>query len=80
MLKWDKLRKASLMVVSECDTEDRARIKQLTDIIENKANQFLGKPNKKPLDIKRCELLAQCLACGQDASYGTGLYLSLIHI
>lgn len=74
VLKWDKLRKASLMVVSECDTEDRARIKQLTDIIENKANQFLGKPNKKPLDIKRCELLAQCLACGQDASYGTGLY------
>ena len=72
--KWDKLRKASLMVVSECDTEDRARIKQLTDIIENKANRFLGKPNKKPLDIKRCELLAQCLACGQDTSYGTGLY------
>ena len=72
--EWDTLRKASLMVASECDAEDRARIKQLTDIIENKADQYLDKPNKKPLDIKRCELLTQCLACGQDTSFGTGLY------
>ena len=72
--EWDELRKASLMVASECDVEDRARIKRLTDIIENKADQYLDKPNKKTLDIKRCELLAQCLNCGRDASYGTGLY------
>ncbi len=71
---WDELCEASLAVSDECNVENRSRIKQLTDIIEDTANRYLDKPNKKPLDVKRCELLARCLACGQDPSYGTGLY------
>lgn len=63
--KWDKLRKASLMVVSECDTEDRARIKQLTDIIENKANRFLGKPNKNRSILNGANCLRSVLPVGK---------------
>lgn len=74
MPTWSALRQASLAMSVECDAEDQSQIERLTKIIENKANQYLNKPNKKPLDIKRCELLAQCLAYGQNTSYGTGLY------
>lgn len=71
---WNALREAAMMVSAECDAENRDRIRKLTNIIEGKASQYLDNPNKKSLDVKRCELLAQCLACGKDASYGTGLY------
>lgn len=71
---FDALREASLTVSVERDAEDRSRIDRLAAIMENTADGYLAAPDKRPIDIRRCELLERCLACGKDPSYGTGLY------
>lgn len=49
MPTWSALRQASLAMSVECDAEDQSQIERLTKIIENKANQYLNKPNKSRL-------------------------------
>ncbi|WP_270544776.1 CRISPR-associated helicase Cas3' [Bifidobacterium pseudocatenulatum] len=71
---FDALREASLTVSVERDAEDRSRIDRLAAIMEEAADGYLAAPDKRPIDIRRCELLERCLACGKDPSYGTGLY------
>lgn len=71
---FDALREASLTVSVERDAEDRSRIDRLATIMENTADGYLAAPGKRPIDIRRCELLERCLARGKDPSYGTGLY------
>lgn len=71
---FDALREASLTVSVERDAEDRSRIDRLAAIMENTADGYLAAPGKRPIDIRRCELLERCLARGKDPSYGTGLY------
>lgn len=71
---FDALREASLTVSVERDAEDRSRIDRLAAIMENTADGYLAAPDKRPIDIRRCELLERCLDCGKDPSYGTGLY------
>lgn len=71
---FDALREASLTVSVERDAEDRSRIDRLAAIMEETADGYLAAPDKRPIDIRRCELLERCLACGKDPSYGTGLY------
>lgn len=71
---FDALREASLTVSAERDAEDRSRIDRLAAIMENTADGYLAAPDKRPIDIRRCELLERCLDCGKDPSHGTGLY------
>lgn len=71
---FDALREASLTVSAERDAEDRSRIDRLAAIMEEAADGYLAAPDKRPIDIRRCELLERCLDCGKDPSYGTGLY------
>ena len=71
---FDALREASLTVSVERDAEDRSRIDRLAAIMEETADGYLAAPDKRPIDIRRCELLERCLDCGKDPSYGTGLY------
>lgn len=71
---FDALREASLTVSVERDAEDRSRIDRLAAIMEEAADGYLAAPGKRPIGIRRCELLERCLACGKDSSYGTGLY------
>lgn len=71
---FDALREASLTVSVERDAEDWSRIDRLAAIMEEVADGYLAAPGKRPIDIRRCELLERCLACGKDSSYGTGLY------
>lgn len=71
---FDALREASLTVSVERDAEDRSQIDRLAAIMENTADGYLAAPDKRPIDIRRCELLERCLDCGKDPSYGTGLY------
>lgn len=74
---FDALREASLTVSVERDAEDRSRIDRLAAIMEEAADGYLAAPDKRPIDIRRCELLERCLACGKDPSYGTG-YIRLL--
>lgn len=71
---FDALREASLAVSAERDAENRSRINCLATIIEDTADGYLAAPDKRPIDIRRCELLERCLVRDKDASCGTGLY------
>ena len=58
---FDALREASLTVSVERDAEDRSRIDRLAAIMEEVADGYLAAPDKRPIDIRRCELLERCL-------------------
>ncbi|MCH9276343.1 CRISPR-associated helicase Cas3' [Bifidobacterium amazonense] len=71
---WNVLREAASAVADICDADGNANMERLAGIVENVAQRYLANPNKTSLDVKRCELLAQCLKRGQDESYKPGLY------
>lgn len=71
---WNKLRETALEAASNYDSSLKESICQLTDTIERESRRYLDNPNKSPLNIKRCELLQQCIDKGKDSEYGTGLY------
>lgn len=71
---WNVLRETALKASDEYRAENQDKIERLTDAIENVARRYLDNPHKTPLDIKRCDLLAQCLHQGQNMSCTPGLY------
>ncbi|WP_190973542.1 CRISPR-associated helicase Cas3' [Bifidobacterium callitrichos] len=71
---WNTLREAALSAADSFANESDARIAQLAGIVEAIARKYFDKPDKTPLDEKRCELLERCLDRGRDESCGPGLY------
>ena len=71
---WNTIREAASSVADSFVKANDARVAQLTDIVEKVARKYFDKPDKTPLDEKRCALLSRCLDRGQDAEYGPGLY------
>ena len=71
---WETLRETSSKIAATYAREQCTAIARLTNIVEQTAQRYLNKPDKTPLDIKRCELLTQCLTYGKDSSRGKGLY------
>lgn len=71
---WDTLRETAAAVADACETDNSANMERLVGVVENVTQRYLMSPSKTSLDIKRCELLTQCLERGQDASCEPGLY------
>ncbi|KFI92404.1 CRISPR-associated helicase cas3 [Bifidobacterium saguini DSM 23967] len=71
---WNVLHEAALTVSAKYQAENHSRINHLTDVVESVARRYLESSHKTPLDVKRCELLAQCLDQGRSESCKPGLY------
>ncbi|MBT1175175.1 CRISPR-associated helicase Cas3' [Bifidobacterium sp. LC6] len=72
--EWNDLREAALATSADYQAGNHSRINYLADAVENVARRYLESSHKTPLDVKRCELLTQCLNQGRSESHKPGLY------
>lgn len=71
---WHTLRETAQRFSAEYADANRFQVNRAAAVMETVAQRYLDKTDKSPLDVKRCELLRQCLRRGCDATCGTGLY------
>lgn len=71
---WNVMRESASSVAAAFADKSDAEIARLAGIAEDVARKYLNKPDKTPLDEKRCALLSHSLDRGRDATYGPGLY------
>lgn len=70
----DKLLQAAEMVRQRLRDKAQTTIAHLASIAENRADALFAKPDKTPLDKKRCQILKQCLEEGKRSELERGIY------
>lgn len=70
----DRLLQAAEMVHRKLHDKAQTVIAHLASIVENRADALFAKPDKTPLDEKRCKILRQCLEEGKSSGFGRNIY------
>lgn len=70
----NKLLQAAGMVRQKLHDKAQTAIAHLASIAENRADALFSKPDKTPLDEKRCKILEQCLEEGKNPELERSIY------